>query len=73
LGENVVDDARASFREPLPANVFIVPASLDGADEDEEAENGCELSERFGRSRNAVVERSTGKDREYQDWKYGPD
>lgn len=55
------------------AAIFVAPSSLHSADENEKAENGCQLGERFDRSGYAVTEGSAGKSSEYQDWKGRPD
>jgi hypothetical protein len=57
----------------LPATVIAAPSRLHGTDQNEEAENGCKLSKDFNRNGHAVMEGTTRKGGEYQDWKSGPD
>ena len=47
---------------PLPTIVLIAPTCLHSTDQNEEAENGCKLSEKVNRRRYAVVEGTTDKD-----------
>jgi hypothetical protein len=58
---------------PLSATVLVASSGFHGTDQDEETENGSQLGEGLDGRRHTVAKGATGKDREHQNGKGGPD
>ncbi len=64
---------RLMSRASLLVTVFIASPSFHRADQNEKAENGSQLGERFDWGWHAMTKGAAGKNREHKDGKSSPD